>query len=152
MKNLTHIVNKVKQAPWRVQRQWLGLLLVGLVVTAMVAGIYINVSARAAINGRQIQLLTSEIEENNREIADMKTELAKLKAADAMQDRAEALGFQPATAEDITYITVDGFEERIPADLSIPSVGEEVSFVRSDYKDTLFDWFTHQVASQGATP
>ena len=57
MDNVTQIVQKVRQAPWRVQRQWIGLFLLGLVVMAMVAGIYLNVTVRATLAGREIQAL-----------------------------------------------------------------------------------------------
>lgn len=152
MDNLTQIVNKVKQAPWRVQRQWIGLVLLCVVLIAMVAGIYINVSARAAISGRQIQLLTSQIDSNKREIADMEIGLAKVTAAEAMQARAESLGFQPATTEDITYLVVDGFQERTPARFSSLASSEQVSFLKNEYMETLFDWFTRQVNTPRVTP
>jgi hypothetical protein len=57
MNNVTQMVQKVRQAPWREQRQWIGLFLVGLVLVAMVAAIYLNVTVRTAISGREIQLL-----------------------------------------------------------------------------------------------
>jgi cell division protein FtsL len=152
MNNLTHIVNKVKQAPWRVQRQWIGLLLLGVVMAAMVAGIYINVSAKAAINGRQIQLLTSQIETRKQENADMETKLAQLTASEAMQVRAEMMGFQPATTEEIIYIKVEGFPERTAVDLSLPASDEQSTLMKSEYMETLFDWFTRQMTSPGVTP
>lgn len=149
MDNLTKIVHKVKQAPWRVQRQWIGLLLLGVVLIAMVAGIYINVTAQAAISGRQIQLTTSEMETNKQKNADMETELAGLTASEAMQERAENMGFQPATTEEITYIVVAGFQERSPADLSLPSSIDPSTTLKPEYQETLFDWFTRQMTSPG---
>ncbi len=59
MNNVTQIVQKVRQAPWRVQRQWIGLFLLGLVLVAMVAGIYLNVTVRATLAGREIQFASS---------------------------------------------------------------------------------------------
>jgi cell division protein FtsL len=149
MDNLTHIVNKVKQAPWRVQRQWIGLILLVLVLVAMVAGIYINVNARAAISGRQIQLLTADIEDNKQENADMETVLAQLTASKSMQARAEALGFEPASTDEITYVAVAGFVEKSPVDLSTQSQASPVSLIKAEYKETLFDWFTRQMTASG---
>lgn len=152
MDNLTQIVQKVKQAPWRVQRQWIGLLLLGLVLVAMVAGIYINVTARAAISGRQIQILSGDIEDIKQGNADKEAELAGLTASEAMQRRAESLGFQPATTDEITYIAVAGFVEKSPADLSTPGSTTPASLMKPEYKETLFDWFTRQMTASGATP
>ncbi len=47
MNEVTQIVQKVRQAPWRVQRQWVVLFLLGLVIIAMVAWVYLNVTVRA---------------------------------------------------------------------------------------------------------
>ena len=57
MNNVTRIVRKYRQAPWRVQRQWIGLFLLALVLVAMVAAIYLNVTVRATVAGREIHLL-----------------------------------------------------------------------------------------------
>ncbi len=102
MNNVTQIVQKVRQAPWRVQRQWIGLFLLALVLMAMVAGIYLNVTVRATLAGREIQALRNEITTNQRVDADLETQLAGLVSVEAMQQRAGAMGFQPASPENIT--------------------------------------------------
>jgi hypothetical protein len=152
MENITQIVQHVKQAPWRVQRQWIGLLLLGLVLAAMVAGIYINVTARASISGRQIQGLTADIERIGRDNADKETELAGLTSSENMQARAEALGFHPASGEEITYLAVPGYEGKTPADLSTQSDSLPAAILKGEYSETLFDWFTRQMTAAGAQP
>jgi len=149
MENITHIVQKVKQAPWRVQLQWVGLLLLGLVLIAMIAGIYINVTARAAISGRQIQLLTGAIDGNKQINADLETELASLTASEAMAARAEDLGFHPAATDEITYVAVAGYTDQAPVDLSSPEAGVRTTLLQPEYSETLFDWFTRQMTSAG---
>ena len=151
MKNITQIVQKVRQAPWRVQRQWIGLLFLGLVLITMVAGIYLNVTARASINGREIQLLTAEIEKNKRANADLSTQLAALTSDEAMQARAEALGFQPVSPEEITFISVPGYTGKKAVDLSTQGSSPKQSLLEPEYSETLFDWFTRQIAA-GAKP
>jgi hypothetical protein len=152
MDNITQIVHKVRQAPWRMQRQWIGLLLLGLVLVAMVAGIYLNVTARAAISGRQIQLLSGEIDQNKQDNADYETKLAGLTASESMQARAEALGFQPATADEITYITVAGYVGKSQVDLSTQATSLQTSLLKPEYSETLFDWFTRQMTASGKQP
>ena len=68
MNNVTQIVQTVRQANWRVQRQWIGLFLLGLVLIAMVAGIYLNITVRATLAGREIQMLQADIATNTREV------------------------------------------------------------------------------------
>ena len=97
MENVTQIVQKVRQAHWRVQRQWIGLFLLGLVAVSMVAGIYLNVTVRATLAGREIQLLQSTFITDQRTNSDLETQLAGLTSIGSMQQRAEAMGFQPAS-------------------------------------------------------
>lgn len=151
MNNITQIVQKARQAPWRVQRQWIGLLLLGLVLVAMAAGIYLNVIVRASITGREIQLLTSQIEENKRLNADLVTQLAALTSAENMQARAEALGFAPVSPDDITYIAVAGYQGKPPVDLSSGEESSQPSLLKPEYSETLFDWFTRKI-SAGVAP
>jgi cell division protein FtsL len=151
IKDLSQIVLKVRQASWRVQRQWIGLVLLGIVLIAMVAGIYLNVTARATVFGREILNMTAENDMNKRINSDLSTQLASLTSAEIMRERAEELGFQPVTSEDITYITVPGYTGAKAVDFSTLSSGPKPSLLRSDYFETLFDWFTRQIIA-GAMP
>ncbi|HVN54070.1 MAG TPA: hypothetical protein VMT46_07040, partial [Anaerolineaceae bacterium] len=71
MNNVTKIVQKYRQAPWRVQRQWIGLFLLGSVLVAIVAGIYLSITTRADLAGREIQNLNADILDKQRENADL---------------------------------------------------------------------------------
>lgn len=147
MNNVTRIVKKVRQAPWRVQRQWIGLFLLGLVLVAMVAAIYLNITVRTAIAGREIQVLQIKIADNQRSNADLESQLASLTSAGAMQSRAEILGFRPARPEDITYVVVPGYTRRTAVDMSIPGrTSVNAPVLLPDYTESLFDWFTRKLA------
>ncbi len=156
MNNVTQMVRKVRQAPWREQRQWIGLFLVGLVLVAMVAAIYLNVTVRTAIAGREIQLLQVTIAENQRTNADLETQLAGLTSASAMQERAESLGFEPAEPEDVVYVVVPGYVERDVVDMSVPRAARPAApAILPEYSESLFDWLTRQLAASvpaGAQP
>jgi hypothetical protein len=141
MNNVTQIVRKVRQAPWRVQRQWIGLFLLGLVLMAMVAGIYLNVTVRAT---------------NQRVNADLEIQLAGLISIESMQKRADAMGFQPADPTDITFVAVPGYKGQSPVDLSMPSGNQpEVPIILPEYTESWVDYFINQQASSasnGAKP
>jgi cell division protein FtsL len=151
MNDITQIVQKVRQAPWRVQRQWIGLLLLGLVLVAMAAGIYLNVTVHSSITGREIQLLTGQIEENKRINADLMTQLAALTSTANMQARAEALGFAPVSPDEITYVPVAGYQGKPPVDLSDKRDNSQTSLLQPEYSETIFDWFTRKI-SAGVVP
>jgi cell division protein FtsL len=156
MNNVTQIVQKVRQAPWRVQRQWIGLFLLALVLMAMVAGIYLNVTVGATLAGREIQALRNEITSNQRINADSETQLARLTSVEAMQKRAEAMAFQPASLDDITYVAVAGYVAQSAVDLSTPGSSKPAApVILPEYTESWFDYFMDQQASSasaGAQP
>ena len=148
MNNVTQIVHKVRQAPWRVQRQWIGLFLLAPVLMAMVAGIYLNVSVRATLAGRGIQILRNDITANKRINADMETQLAGLTSIEDMQKRAEAMGFQLASPEGITYVAVPGYVAQIAVDLSTQATTLPVTpVILPEYSRSWFDYFMDQKPS-----
>ena len=57
----TQIIHAYKQAPWRVQRQWVGAFLLVVIGMAMIAALYLDVTAHAAVTGREIQEMRIEI-------------------------------------------------------------------------------------------
>jgi len=151
MNNVSQIVLKVQQAHWRVQRQWIGLFLLGLVLVAMVAGIYLNITVRATLAGREIQILQSDMTNNRRSNSDLETQLASLSSIESVQQRAEALGFQPADPKDITYIVVPGYTPKRSVDMSSPRTDQpQALFLSPDYTESLFDWLTRRLASSAS--
>ena len=86
------IVHAHKQAPWRVQRQWIGAFLLSLSGMAMIAALYLDVTARAAVAGREIQELRVELTTIQRTNADLETKLANMTSTAEMQRRALELG------------------------------------------------------------
>ncbi len=161
MNNVTQIVQKVRQAPWRVQRQWIGLFLLALVLMTMVAGIYLNVTVRAALAGREIQILLNpslinpepktqpnSIATNKRINNELQMELADLTSVESMRRRAEAMGFQPASPDDITYVAVPGYVARSGVDKSTPGVTQPAApIILPEYTESWFDYFINQQAS-----
>jgi len=156
MNNVTQIVQKVRQAPWRVQRQWIGLFLLALVMMAMVAGIYLNVTVRATLSGRETQNLRNEVTNNEHINADSETQLAALTSVEAMQKRAEVMGFQPANPDEITYVAIPGYVMQSAVDLSTPDSSQpDDPIILPEYTESWFDYFINQQtesASVGGLP
>ncbi len=147
MDNVTEIVQTVRQANWRVQRQWIGLFLLGLVLVAMVAGIYLNITVRATLAGREIQMLQSEIANNTRANSDFETQLASLSSVESMQKRADAMGYSPADPADITYVYVPGYSPKPAVNMSSPKAPEsQPLYILPAYTESLFDWLARTLA------
>jgi hypothetical protein len=140
MINVTHLKHAYRQAPWRVQRQWAGAFLLGVLALAMISALYLDVTAQAAILGREIQYLradTTEIEHAN---ADLQTRLATLSSAESMEQRALALGFRPAKAGEMHYLVVPGYSR--PTGVSLASTNPIVSVPSTppEYTQSLLEW------------
>ena len=152
MNNVTDAVQRVRQAPWRVQLQLVGILLLSLVLMAMVAVVYLNVSVRATLAGREILSLQATITANELTNADMQTELAGLTSMEAMQPRADALGFQPADPADITYVEVPGYVPPSGVNLSTSaSTKPAAPVILPAYTESWFDYFMSQKSSSSST-
>jgi uncharacterized membrane protein (DUF106 family) len=145
MKN--NILQAYKQAPWRVQLQYIGLFLLGLVLISAIMGIYLSISSQAATAGRRIQSLENDMDEINNEIAELTTTLAQKTSAEVMQSRAEAMGFQMMNVNRAFYLEILGFDPKADLVLAPPMVNVvvEAPILREAYKTTLWDWFMQQV-------
>ena len=141
------ILQAYKQAPWRVQLQWIGLFLLGLVLIASITGIYLSISAQAAASGRKIQSLESQISSINNEIADLTAELAAAKSIDNMMARAKDLGFVPLNPHEAVYLEIPGYNPHADLVLAPPRVNiiSESPTVLPSYRTSLWDWLTQNI-------
>jgi len=147
---VTHIIHAYRQAPWRAQRQWIGAFLLIVLVSAMVAALYLDVTAKAALSGREIQNLQWEISNNQRLNADLETHLAALTSSTEMQRRALELGFRPVQSGELDYVAVPGYVKPEPAILeSAPDVSIQPQVVPLEYTQSLLEWFNDRITDRG---
>jgi len=142
----TQIIHAYRQAPWRVQRQWIGAFLLAVVGVAMVAALYLDVTARTAVAGREIQELRTEIITIQRENADLETQLADLTATAVMEKRATDLGYRPVQPGELDYVAVPGFVLPEPAILlAADDAVPQVQAQPPEYTQSLLEWFDEQI-------
>ena len=146
MNRIENISKVYTQSPWRKQVQYLTMIVMGLIAIALVAYIFLSVSAHATAVGRDIQDKRSKIKELDREIEDMEAELAIILSSEQMEARAKSLGFREAEPDQVVYMTVPGYIERQPAKLAPYSrkLTLSVKSVPFEYTETLFDWIKRQ--------
>ncbi|MCJ7434590.1 MAG: hypothetical protein MUO77_13980 [Anaerolineales bacterium] len=148
MQNINHFVHAYRIAPWRIQRQWIGNTLLVVVGFAMVAALYLYVTARAAIAGREIQDLTASTRISQQASADLQTRFAALTSTSVMEERALALGFEPIKPGRMEYIVVAGYMPPQPVILSNgPQSGLRAPSIPPEYNQSLLDWMDEQVHS-----
>jgi cell division protein FtsL len=145
---VTRLVQAYRQAPWRTQRQWIFIFLLAMVALGMVAGLYLNVTARAALAGRQVQVLEASIAQTQRANADLQTQIAAQLSSANMAQRAATLGFEPATPETLEYVVVDGYFPPQPVSMS-PATSDSAQVAAIDplYTQSLLQWLGEKIGA-----
>jgi hypothetical protein len=136
-----------------------GTILLSLVVMAVVALFYLNVSTKTAALGRLIQFYTVRldgphrvsmddpegtiipIEEIDIEIAGLRARLAELTSLERIERRSQELGFKPLNADSIVYVQVAGYQPREPIRLAPEPFAQvaTVGTILPAYQTTLID-------------
>jgi cell division protein FtsL len=146
----TQIIHAYKQAPWRVQRQYVGAFLLVVIGISMIAALYLQVTARAARAGREIQEMRLEITTVQRTNADLETQLANLTSTTEMQRRAVEMGYRPVKPGELDYVAVPGFVAPEPAILlAAEDVTDYSQSLPSEYTQSLIEWFDNRVKARG---
>ena len=142
----TQIIHAYRQAPWRIQRQWIGAFLLAVICAAMIAALYLDVTARTAVAGREIQELRILITTIQRENADMETRLADLTSTAVMQRRAVELGYRPVLPGELDYMAVPGFVPPEP-DILLAAVdtSPRSGNAPAEYTQSLLEWFDDRI-------
>lgn len=144
------IIHAYKQAPWRVQRQYVGAFLLTVIVLALVAALYLDLSARTTLAGRNIQELQEQITTAQRSNADLETELADLTSSAVMQQRAVELGYRPVKPGELEYVFVPGYTAPEPDILlaAVDSTTREFS-LPDVFSQSLIEWLDERIKSGG---
>ncbi len=164
MDNVQRMTQAYSQAPWRKQVQIIGIFLLALVTTAIVAGIYLNITARTTTMGREIQemqilvygyhsLFTTPqsgnmpVEELRQDIANLQAQLAYLTSYEVMDARARSLGFRPTEPDEMVYLEIEGYVAPQPVTLAPPPSPVVVSAagVSDEFNEPLFSWLADQI-------
>lgn len=144
----TQIIHAYRQAPWRIQRQWIGAFLLAVICAAMVAALYLDVTARTAVAGRKIQEMRIVITTVQRENADLETQLADMTSTEVMQRRALELGYRPVLPGELDYVAVPGFVTPEPDILlAAKDASPRIESMPSEYTQSLLEWLDDRIRS-----
>lgn len=147
METIARFTQAYSQAPWRKQMQYLGIFLLILILGALVAGIYLSVTARAATIGRSIQAMYRDKNDLEREIENLKTQLAWMTSSEEMEKRAIALGFHPRNQDEVIYLIVPGYTGRQPSlqGVNVKTAVSGTLLPSKEYTQSLFEWLKEQL-------
>lgn len=136
--------------PWRLEREWVVLFLGGVLVFALVAALYLDVTARAAITGREIQNLEAQIAANERANADLQTQIGTLLSNHSLVERATALGFERVGREDLQYVFVPGYYPTSAVNMVSTPPERDWIAETPEFHASLLVWFSEQMQSASA--
>jgi hypothetical protein len=130
-----------KLVPWRGQMQWLGMVTLALVAISLVAWVYLTVSSRASIAGRDIQQYQYDKTKMVQSIAQLQTDLAQITSSTEMSKRAARLGFKAVGPDRFNYMVIPGYGGKPSAVLApdtVRTTKDEV--ISSEFTKSLWDW------------
>ncbi|NPV57908.1 MAG: hypothetical protein HPY76_14730 [Anaerolineae bacterium] len=131
-----------KQAPWRIQTQWIGLILIILVGFVLIAGLYLKLTADITVAGINVRKLKAEEETIRRSIASQQSQYALLTASSSMEERALALGYRLQNPDETIYLMVPGYAGKqsalvgVVVDTILPA-----QVIKPVYTQSLWEWF-----------
>jgi len=132
----SQLLRAFRQAPWRQQIQMLAGLSIALLVVLVIGGLYLAVASRAGNAGRDLQRLEIRKAELMRQNDRLRAELADLRELNRMALRALALGFVPATPDQVRYVAVNNYPTQTLA-LAETSVATQVAV-----QPSTLEWLT----------
>lgn len=147
---MNRIFHAYRQAPWRTQRQIIGLFLAGLVVLTMVAALYLDVTAQSAMLGREVQRLEAEIADTRRLNAGLETRIAEVMATSEMERKARLAGYRSVQPDELEYLPVPGYVSQDGVKLaSAPNPKLNAPSLPPEYSQSLFDWLEQHLQGPG---
>ncbi|MBA4419906.1 MAG: hypothetical protein C0391_02045 [Anaerolinea sp.] len=130
-----------KIVPWRGQLQWLGIMTVALVAVSLVAWVYLSVSSKASIAGRELQFYQNKKSNAIESIAQLETDLALVTSSTEMSLRAKKLGFKQVGPSRFTYMVIPGYGGKPAAELApytLTRTQNEV--ITPGFTQSIWDW------------
>jgi cell division protein FtsB len=128
---------------WQPRNQVAALVTLGVIITLIFGGIYLSQVATYAATNRQIESLIQERDRLERRNEELRAEIARFETVPRLLERAEQMGFRPASAADIEYLVIDGYNpDRMPA--VVPMIDSEEEFDTAPRYDATFGGWLQQ--------
>lgn len=145
------LMQAYRQAPWRTQIQRIAIFMLILITVGTIAGLYLNISARAAtvaLQIRDLQVNRDTVKEAN---SSLEADLASVTTAESMRNRAKEMGYGPVDAYSAQYLIIPEYPGRQPVMIAPPPslFRPEKPLIRDSYTKSLWDWFLETMTSTG---
>ncbi len=140
-----------RQTPWRIQKQWIGFIVLPMALVMAVAWIYLNVSSQADNIGLEIHSLQATAIDLDHQISSDRSQIAFLTSYEQMKKRAEDMGFVSIEDGQGVYMIIQGYQPRQTASLA-PAPGQDQvqpPLISTDYTQSLWDVLFNDVLHIG---
>ena len=145
MNRAQKIIQAYRNTPWRRQTQMLSRLAAVGVVATIVMIVYTWMTSQAGAYGLQVQSYQKTALAAERDIENMRVELAGLTSNQALAARVTQMGYVPIDPNRVRYMEVEGYYAE-PALQLAPSVNSVHQQAREDFglptefTTSLFSW------------
>jgi len=127
---------------WQPQRQAAWLVLLGALIMLTFGGISLSQIANYASTNREIEALIDERDRLELQNEQLRAEIASLQTVPRLLERAQSLGYRPATSADIEHITVDGYNPN--RNETVVELQEEEEAAAPQYDATFAGWLQQE--------
>lgn len=126
--------------------QVIGSFMLVLVIVATIAGLYLSISGRAAASGRRIQRLEMRAHSLNLEINDLRTHLAQISSANALESRIDSLEMQTVDPHTAIYLEIPGYDPNLRAEAKKAEAPQaEKPSLLPEYTTSLWTWLRERI-------
>jgi len=137
------VTRAFRQAPWRVQTQFIATFATIAVVIVALGGMYLAEASRTATAGRDVQSLQIQKAELEMSINRLNASIAQMKSVSRLENRVREMGFVAAQSTQVEFIVVDGYRK---------GQGQTATPVASapetpDYNETLGMWLARTLST-----
>lgn len=142
MSQQTWLQHTLAQRGFQPQNQVVALIVLGILIVLVFGGIYLSQVANFATTNRQIGELIAIRDRLERTNEQLRAEIAALETVPRLMARAIELGFRQATANDIEYLVIDGYNPNRDKSV-VPLIGLETESIPV-YEETFSGWLQQQ--------
>jgi len=145
------LMQAYQQAPWRIQTQRIAMFLLVLIAVGVTAGLYLNISAKAATAAIEIRTYENMRDTIQEENANLEAELAVINNSENLKKRAQDLGYQPVDTYAMQFLIIPEYPGRQPAMMAPPPgvLRSAQPLLRELYTQSLWDWFLESMSAAG---
>lgn len=128
---------------WRPRNQATMLAGMGVLLALVLGSLYLSQVVSFAVTNREIEELIAERDRLERANEQLRVEIAAFQTVPRLLSRAQELGFEPASAADIEYLVIDGYNpNREP---SVVPLSDQADYTLAPtYDETFSGWVQQQ--------